>query len=385
VTTVANSMRILHVINSLRYGGAAALVAQWGEQFRVQGHQMDVCTIYLKGQFALDLERQGIPIYNLARRKYDFRVVLPLARLIRSGRYDAVHAHLFPTSLFVALASYLASGPRYIFSEHNVANRRRKNPVFKLLDWFIYRRFSQIISVSKVVRDSLLLWLPGLREKVCVIQNSVDPEHFSAPRSQIPYLRRQMGIAPEEFVILYAGRLAPAKGPDILLQAISLLPANFGPIKVLIAGEGPLEKTLRDQAATSSVDGRVDFLGLRKDIAHLLNLADLVVLPSRWEGLPMILLEAMAARRPVIATRVGGIPEVIQDGINGLLVDPEDPQALARTIVIALESPDLRRRLEVGARQTICTEYSVRHAVQSLFEIYSMQAPTGGATERLKG
>lgn len=391
LTMVVNDMRILQVINRLGYGGAESLVTQWAKQFHFKGHQVDVCTIYSMGEFGLELERQGIPVYKLdldprmethhLRRKYDLRVSLPLARIIKKGRYDAVHAHLFPTSLFVAIASYLASEPGYFFSEHSITNRRRRYPIFKVLDWAIYRRFNQIIAVSNTVRDSLLLWLPGLSDKVRVVHNSIDPKHYNVPNSQVLTLRRQLGIIENSLIILYVGRLLPAKGPDILLEALSLLPADVRPFRVLIVGEGPLEEALRERAAESRLEGKVDFLGSRGDIAHLLDLADLVVLPSRWEGLPMILLEAMAARRPVIATRVGGIPEVIKNGENGWLVDPEDAQALATTISIALESPNLRGRFGDRGHETVCSEYSMDNAIQRLLEIYSMQAPLSGQRE----
>lgn len=373
-------MRILHIINHLSIGGAQALVAELGTYSRHTRHQMEVCTIYSKGQFAEHLELHGTAIHNLnldssmrayrPRRKYDLRMVLPLARLIRRGQYDVVHAHLFPASLFVALASYLANEPRYVLSEHSVTNRRRRHALFKLLDSFIYRRFSQIIAVSEMVRESLLGWLPGLSDMVQVVPNSVDPERFVVRESQVRQLRQQLGINDIDTIVLYAGRLLPAKGPDVLLEALSRLPVNGMPIKVLIAGDGPLEESLRKQVAVSSLERQVAFLGLRKDIALLLNLADLVVLPSRWEGLPMILLEAMAARRPIIAAKVGGVPEVVQHGLNGWLVPPEDPIALAKGMDVLIKSPGLRRRLGDNAFQTVCMRYSVKVAFDRLLEIY---------------
>ena len=374
------TLRVLHVVSRMPYGGAAALVTQWATYLQRTGHHVDVCTIYSKGQFAEQLERQGITVYNLAldpagkryhpRRKYDFRVILPLARLVRDVDYDIVHAHLFPTSLFVALASFFASGPRYIFSEHSVFNRRRRFRLFKILDWAIYRRYARIVAVSEEVCEALLRWLPGLGDKVQVVPNAVDPARLRVPESQIHPIRQELGISEEDRVVLYAGRLIPAKGPDVLLEALLQLSAKDTPIRVLVAGDGPLEETLRKQATVPPLDGKVTFLGLRTDIPLLLNLADLVVLPSRWEGLPMILLEAMAARRPVIATAVGGIPEVIEHGVTGWLVPPEAPLALADAIALLLQSPDLCERLSNGAFQRVCAQYSTEVTIKKLLDIY---------------
>ena len=373
-------MRILHVISRLTYGGAAALVTQWATYLQRTEHLVDVCTIYTKGQFAEQLERQGIKVYDMGldpegqryhpRRKYDLRVLLPLARLVRSGSYDIVHAHLFPTTLFVAAASIFAKEPGYIFSEHSVLNRRRRFHVFKILDWVIYRRYAQIIAVSDQVGEALLRWLPGLEGKVQVVPNAVDPAQYCVPEAQVHHIRQEFGINEEHKVVLYAGRLLPAKGPDILLEALSYLPARDTSVRVLMAGNGPLEDTLRKQAANLSLDVKVTFLGLRTDLPVLLNLADLVVLPSRWEGLPMILLEAMAAHKPVIATTVGGIPEVIEHGVSGWLVPAEDPPALARGIGLLLCSTDLCERLSNGALQRVCTQYSIEAAIEKLLDIY---------------
>ena len=374
-------MRVLHVVSRLTYGGAAALITEWATHLQRIGHHVDVCTVYSKGQFADQLERQGITVYNLAldpagktnqpRNKYDLRVVLPLVHLIRDGGYDIVHAHLFPTSLFVALASLLASTPCYVLSEHSVSNRRRRFRLFKILDWAIYRRYAPIVAVSEGVREALLRWLPGLEKKIEVVRNSVDPARFWVPESQVHRIRQELGISEEDRVVLYAGRLIHDKGPDVLVKALSHLPTEEMSIRVLVAGDGPLEEKLRKQITASYFAGEVTFLGLRRDIPLLLNLADLVVIPSRREGLPMILLEAMAAHRPVIATPVGGIPEVIEHGVNGWLIPVQDALALAKAISLLLRSPDLCESLSNGASHTsVSARYSTEVTIKKLLDIY---------------
>ena len=375
-----SSMRILYVINHMADGGAQALVAQWVDHLRQTDHDVDVCTVFSKGQCADRLESQGTQVHNLGldptedryrpRNKYDLRVAWRLARLIRRGRYDIVHAHLFPTSLFVALASYMAARPTYLVSEHNVSNRRRRIPLLKILDRGVYNRYARIIAVSNEAERSLIRWVPTQRNKVEVIPNSVDPSLFDIPDTEIQRARQRFGIQNGHKVIVFAGRLTPAKGADVLLEALDSPRMKEQMVRVLIAGDGPMADIIRERAACFRPDGRITLTGLVADIPTLLNLADLVVLPSRWEGLPMILLEAMACGRPVVATTVGGIPEVIEHGVNGLLVPPENPVALGESMSVLLGSPNLRRRLGTAARRTVCERFSNTVALPKLLETY---------------
>jgi glycosyltransferase involved in cell wall biosynthesis len=374
-------LRILYVINSLLPGGAEAVVSQWATCLQQMGHTVEICTVYTKGPWGKQLEQRGITLHDLAldpgiemynmRRKYDLRVVWPLSRLIRQGNYHIVHVHLFPASLFTAMASLLSRGQPYTFSEHNAHNRRRRWLIFKLVDWFIYSRYAQVIAVSEEVRKALTHWLPHCIEKIQVIPNAIDPSRFRIPQVQVQPLRQALGLNCKEHVVLYAGRMEPAKGIDVLIQAAARLNAGEVPVKFLIAGSGPLRSTLEQQAANLNLNGRVVFLGMRNDIPLLLHLADLVVLPSRWEGLPIILLEAMAAQRPVLATAVGGIPDVLEHGVSGWLVPPEDPPALAQAIGHLLQDTTLRQQLSSQAFQLLCTQYSLEAAMNKLLTIYA--------------
>ena len=373
-------MRVLHVVSRLNYGGAAALIFQWLSYLHNAGHDVEVCVIYSKGQFADKLEEEGIVVHSLAldpdgktyqpKGKYNFFALIPLIRLIRGGKYDIVHAHLFPTSLFVSIVSLIVKKPVIIFSEHSVSNHRRRYRIFKVLDWLIYKRYSKIVAVSEEVQDSLLRWLPGLKKKALVIPNSIDPKKIEVSEKKVEKLRKELGITNECRVILYAGRLLPVKGPDILLEALENLIDDERPLKVLIAGDGPLLSQLQ-QRTTGVLDGRVTFLGLQNDVPTLLGVADLLVLPSRWEGLPMILLEAMASRTPIIATAVGGIPGVIEHKVNGWLVPPLDAKSLADGIITLLNSEELCDKFAENAYRKVCDHYSVDAAVKKLLNVYN--------------
>lgn len=377
-------MRILQVISRLNYGGAAALVAQWSLRLKNLGHDVEVCTIYSGGQFSDVLQLNGIKVHNLGfdkkketkyhpKHKYDPRIFLPLVNIIRSGRFDIVNAHLFPTSIFVGLTAAIVRKPTYIFTEHNVFNRRRRFGFFKPIDKLIYHNYDRIIAVSPEVCETLLIWLPKLKEKIFIVPNAIETTSYDAiSKMQINSVRKDLGINSLERVILYAGRLHKAKGPDVLLDALLHL-SKVGitpPIRVLVAGTGPMMNDLMKHAALFTSDVKIDFLGLRTDIPVLLQLADLVILPSRWEGLPMILLEAMAAHKPIIATEVGGIPEVVQHNISAWLVQRENPRAIANGIDLLLNSMSLRNSLGEQAFKTVQNQFSIEVAVDKLLRIY---------------
>jgi glycosyltransferase involved in cell wall biosynthesis len=245
----------------------------------------------------------------------------------------------------------------------------RRRAWLKTFDRAIYCRYAKIIAVSGEVRKTLLEWLPELAPKIAVVPNAVDASQFQAGAATLQALRQEIGLQPEQKVVLYAGRLVEVKGVDILLDAVAQLPPDL-PVKVLLAGEGPLQEALTHQAAALGIGERVQFLGLRRDMPALLNLADLVVLPSRWEGLPMILLEAMAARKAIIATAVGGVPGVIAQGETGWLIPPYNPAVLAEAMLTLLSSPQLRSVLGEGAYEVVSQHYSAQAAVQKLHNVY---------------
>lgn len=374
-------MRILYVLPSLLIGGAESLVSQWAGYLLRLGHCVEVCTLYTGGPFAARLKAEGVRIHNLnhdagiaqdrLRRKYDPRLALSLAQVIREGSYQIVHAHLFPALFYMAFVSYLYPRPAYLYSEHSVYNRRRRYAAMKPIDRFLYSRCKQILPVSGGVRDALCRWLPELSRKVQVVPNTVNETQFMIGSDEIELLRRELDIAPGEQVVLFAGRLVPQKGADILIEAASLLArAAAQPLHLILAGEGPLRAQLEHRAAALPAPVRVTFLGNRGDIPNLLMLADLVVLPSLWEGLPMFLLEAMAAGKAVLATGVGGVPEAIEHAVSGWLAPAGDPTALADAMTYLLADKNLRENLGENARRVFAERYTPERSIEKLLHVY---------------
>lgn len=355
-------IKVLQIINSLHAGGAEALLKNFTLQVKKHNEfNIDICVLYSPEMYKEEIKRAGVPVWELGLNfKYDLLGVIKLVSLIKNKKYNIVHVHLFPANLFVSLASlFLPKNIKLIFSEHNVYNRRRVFKLFKILDAFIYSRYYKIICVSKQVQVALVEWLPNLQRKSVVITNGVP----------VPDLSNRSSI--KKYDVLFAGRLTKAKGVDILLKAIEILKEKYQKeIKAAIVGKGYLEEELKGLVKELGIGEEVEFLGVRRDIEGLMESTQVFVLPSRWEGLPLTILEAMSSGVSIIATRVGGIPEVIEHEKEGILISPEDPTALARAISELLKDKELRVKLGINAYKKVKEKYSIEVYTKNILEFY---------------
>ena len=359
-------MKILHVINDLGPAGAQGLLSNY-LLADDSGLRHDLCLLYPTDPARTAcFEGRPIRIYRLdLARKYSLAAVVRLGRLIRCNRYDLVHVHLFPAQYFAALVAPFFPGTRFVFSEHNAYNRRRDHRLCRYSDRLSYLPYQKIVCVSADTRKHLLDWLPGLAPKAVTVYNGVPLPPLEASECR--------------YDILLIGSLrSGAKGADLLLRAVARLGNELVPHGVAIAGAGRLLPELVRLRDRLGLAGRVHFLGNRSDIPDLLAESRLLAMPSRWEGLPMALLEAMAAAKPVVAARVGGIPEVISDGRNGRLVPPGNVDALAEAMRDLLTDADHAARLGRQARQDVQARFSIAAYSRQLQDLYDelLAAPT---------
>lgn len=377
---IPRTVRVLQVINSLLIGGAErSLVAQC-LILRELGCHVDVCTLYHDGPFARPLRQAGVEIHNLAldpgiarfelRKKYDPRGIFGLARLVKTGRYDIVHAHLFPAGMFASFALGVLGRPPLVFSEHSVSNRRRRK-LYWWLDRLVYSRYDAVIAVSPEVASSLRKWLPNVKTPVEVVPNGIHwKETAGSSAEDQKGLRQSLEIPQAAKVVLFAGRLEHPKGPDVLIRALPMVLEQDPAVRVLLAGDGPLRSACASLIQRLHLDGRATLLGARSDVPRLMELADVVVLPSRREGLPMTLLEAMAAGKAVVATSVGAMPALIDESTSGWIVDPESPRGLAKGLVEALSQEGERTSRGRNGMRVVREKYSAEKSAASLLRIY---------------
>jgi glycosyltransferase involved in cell wall biosynthesis len=279
---------------------------------------------------------------------------------------------LMAASVCMALMNeaLVAPGPARVLS------RRVQFPVRRSLgSRLLYAlRIDRIAAISTAVRDALVQSGVDAR-KIDVVPSGIDPAPARDPRRRAE-LRARLGCAGEEVVGINVSALADGKGQKDLLEAASIASRRAPRLRLWIAGEGPLEDALRAKQGALGLEQVVQFLGFRADIMSLLHAADFFCLPTLHEGLGSSILEAMSAGLPVVATRVGGIPEIVEDGRTGILVSPSDPGSLADAMVEMATSPDLREAM--GARGVArAGAFSADRTAEATYEVYRAALAAG--------
>lgn len=359
-------LRVLHVTLNLGVGGLERVVYNLCVHSAERGVRSSVVCLHFGGAFAERLREKGIPIHVLASDparppRDSFRSI---ARILREGRFDAVHSHNTGPFLQGALGSFLGSIPTLIHTDHG-----RGTP--GLLRWRIAEHLLagmawRVVGVSPETTSALARHARIHPSRLETIPNGVPA---SLPSGTRDGLRARLGVPADSVVGGWIGRLVPQKGIDLLLEALAhgRVPPN---LTVLLAGDGPERGPLEARARALGIDGRVRFLGTRMDGPDLLAAFDLYVLPSRWEGLPLALLEAMAARLPVVAASVGGVPEAVVHQQSGLLVRPGDPAGLSGAMARLAADPGLRRSLGEAGYLRFREQFSMDRMVDRYSRLY---------------
>ncbi len=333
--------RVLLVIDSLDGGGAGSYVADPAIALRSRGWDVEVaCSA--AGVRAAPLRAANVPVNVLAaslvKRRLSLRYVRALRRLLAHGQYDLVHAHLYASAAAAAVA--VPRNTALVLTEHSEGLWRswRARAVSR---WF-YRRAARIVAVSTSIRNVLVdaYRVPPARIEVLPAVPAI-PVRPHAP---------QPG-GEQSAVVGFAGRLIPEKGADVFLRAASLVAGVVPEARFVVIGDGRLRGALEALAGDLGLlEGRVRFLGFRNDAADLIAGLDILAVPSRSEGTPLVVGEAMIAGVPVVVSRVGGLPDQVAHRATGLVVDPEDPEGLAAALVSLLLAPDEARQLGEAGR-----------------------------------
>jgi len=306
--------------------------------------------------------RVVVPITPSVNPLADAASVSRLASAAR--RADLIHGHGLRGAALAAAAGVKSRTPVVITVHNRIGS---PSLLTKLGLRGAFRHSRAIIAVSQAVAEDIGLIAPGIRT-VEVIPNGVElPEPVSdAHRAEA---RRRMGLAGTDLVVLAVGRLEHEKGFDVLLRAASEL-ADRGSIRILIAGDGSRREELESLAGKLGLGSTVRFLGYRTDLSECYAAADVVAAPSRSEGQGLAALEAMAYGLPVIASRTGGLPEVVEDGVTGILVTPEDIHALAETLAALLCDPESRVRLGDAGRRKVERQFRLETMLERTADLY---------------
>lgn len=373
--------RPLLLLSGLGPGGAESVTAAFAARLRAAGGRPLVCTVTGRhdGAPAAELAASGVERRDLeARRLADPRLLRRYARTLDREGVDLVHAHGQDASILAAvLRSLHALRPgrpavplvltRHVLEEPG--DTRREALRARLSLWAV-RRADAVVAVSETVAGRLHDAAGIDRGRVHVIANGVPLEAFSGvrPADARRDLLSELGLEDPVRLVLLPAVLRSGKGHDTVLDALPLLRRACPGARVLFAGGGPLERELREHARRCGEDVLV--LGHRSDLPRLLVACDLVVLPSRAEGLPTVLIEAAAAGRPVVASRVGGVPEVVEDGTTGDLVAPGDPAGLAAAVAALLRDRARADRYGTAARRLAARRFSIDGQVRRTLDLW---------------
>jgi glycosyltransferase involved in cell wall biosynthesis len=361
------AVRVAHLIEGDQWAGAEVQVAHLLAGLAGFGELELVAILFAEGRLAQELRRSGISVsvvneQNLGR----LRVAWGLGQELRRRAVDVLHTHGYKESFLGAVMGRWAGVRWYVKTEHGRVEpsrgwKRTKMSFYRWLDHWVARGATdRVIAVSEDLSRHLTASLPEGR--VALIRNGLDPRRIvvSAPPAEI---RHQLGIGEHAPLFGSAGRLVPVKGLGYFLEATRTLLDDLPEARFLIIGDGPLRSDLERQARELGVAHAVHFCGFRTDIADVMNALDVFVMPSIYEGLPMALLEASVLGKPIVASAVGGIPEVLTS-LQGWLVPPGDVPALARACLSALASgreggcgtPARRANQVAQLAQTMCAE-----------------------------
>lgn len=362
-------INILYIIWSLGLGGAEQVVINLTKGLDRNKFQPFICCLNNEGEFVDGVKSLGIKVFALNKiRGIDFSVIPKLVRIIRENNIQIVHTHLWGANFWGRWAAKVAGVPVIIATEHGIQEYRTR------LHFFIDRRLSRftdkIIFVSDFVREKYWKKISADYGKTIVVYNGIDISAFGKRSGDI-FLRKEFGINDSERIISCIGRLAEEKGQAFLIDTLAKL--NDGRMKVLMVGTGPLLQRLKSQVNGYKLDDKVIFTGLRKDVPGILDLTDILVLPSKREALPIILLEAMAAGVIVVATKVGGTPEVIQDSVNGFLVEYGDVEGLKNRLISILKMENGESKIEeirLAAKKTVEEKFSLKKMIEKHEKIY---------------
>jgi len=361
--------RVLYVIDSLRIGGAETLLLDLLDGAAARGWSAQVA-YFTPGPLEAEVAARGVTATRLSRAGLkDPRALTRAVALIRRWRPDVVHTHLVKSDLVGQSAAWLAGAPRRLLSLHNVDPWRRRRP----MSW-LWRAATAgahgRIAVSERVADHVADCGGARRDRLTVIDNGVDLRRFDPDVAQ-PMDLGAFGVGPDDVAVAIVGRLTAQKDHANFLAAAARLAPTAPRATFLIVGEGELRGALEAQAAALGLGpDRLRFTGALRDMPALLAAVDVIAFSSAWEGLPMALLEAMAMRRAVVSTAVGGVPGVLRDGVEGLLVPAGDAAALSAALGRVVADPALRARMGAAGRAAVEARFSGAAMQNRLFALY---------------
>ena len=364
---MSGRVRIVYLSHAFMVGGAEEMVYNLVRHLPSR-YEPHVCCIHAAGPIGEEIRRTGVPFTVLGlnpgvRRPLD---VLRIRNYLRATQPTIVHTFLLTASLYGRTAAVLAGTPIVIGTEVNIYERKRSHHA--LAEKWLMKKTDAVVTSAASVRDFYIEQVQADPARVEVIYNAVDWAQLEATMRR-GAMRNSIGVPRDVPLAGIIARLTEQKAHRVLFDAMATTPA-LAALHLAVVGDGELREDLRSHAVRAGIGDRVYFLGARRDLGNLLGALDMFVMPSLWEGLPLAMVLAMGAGLPVVASRVAGIPEVVQHEHTGLLVTPGDADELGAAIARLLTAPDFAADLGERARAFVRPRFGVDGYIGSMTALY---------------
>lgn len=345
-------------------GGAEVFTTQFAVLLSARDIQLRVICLRSGGEFITALSQQGVPTIVIGvDHKYNLLPLFRLFRLWRSSPPDILHTHLYHAGVIGRLMARWVGIRRVIVHQHGTEDAR--SVLRSAIDRVTAGMVDQYIVPSIAVQDRLIQREHVPPSKIKVLHYGIDTQKFLSP----PPMADQV-MPPHVPVIGCVSRLSKEKSHPVLLDALRRLKLHNVPFHAILVGDGPERPNLEELCRVYQINDTVTWVGYQSHVESWLRRFDIFVLASAWEGLPISILEAMAARLPVVATQVGGTPEVVRAGETGILVPPNDPKQLAHALTSLLQDPSLRVKMGNAGYQRVREFFSAEKAVENILQLY---------------
>jgi glycosyltransferase involved in cell wall biosynthesis len=368
-------LRVLQVTGALYPGGAESVVVALAKESDEARVRMEVCCTLNMGPLVQPLEESGIAVHRAgpSGRLHNYLRPWHVRQVIKTFKPDIVHTHGLPGLMEIGQLAMLGQAPRWVHTYH-YGNYPYKKKRSMTLERMLSPLADQLVAVSEQQREVLIQHHRLDPARIITIPNGVAANPFVGDGRTRRALREALGIASGSPVIGTVAVFTEQKGLTYFLQAAGEVHRVRPDVRFVIVGSGPLESVLRKEAADLDLSDAVIFTGFRSDVPQLLTTFDIFVMSSLWEAMPLALLEAMAARLPIVVTDVGQNKRVVRDGAGGVVVAPRDAHAIAEASLRFLANPDEAARLSAAAAAIIDEQYTTRHMIDRYQATYRSAA-----------
>jgi sugar transferase (PEP-CTERM/EpsH1 system associated) len=360
-------INVLHLIQGLEFGGLEKVTLSLIDGLDKNRYSGSICCFDSLGNL-VNRVNGNTKVHFLGRKQgIDYLYPFKLARLLKEHQIQVLHLHNSTAFFYGVIAGKIARVPVIVYTEHarDVFPNLKVRIADKLLSFFTNR----IVVVAGYLKNNLIKYEKFKEKKISVIHNGIDADCYNV-KTDCREIRTKLGIDETTNVVGIVARLDPIKNHKCLIKAMKQVISEKPKTVLLIIGDGPIRSGLEMLVSDLMLGRNIKFLGMRADIPELMAAMDVFVLCSRSEGLSITLLEAMAAGKPVVATNVGGNPELIEHGVNGLLVQPDDRDGLSKAIIACLNDKSKAETMGRAAQKKVSERFTADNMIKKYEEIY---------------